>query len=96
MRTRPSYMLLGLTVLVAMLGAAGWLLRSLVELHDRFSRESRGLGIAFLVVLIVLLSFATLWVGRLLWVSRKTASSRARRPPMSSKPRRSRPNRPKA
>jgi small GTP-binding protein len=73
-------MLLGLTVLVAMLGAAGWLLSSLVELHDRFSRESRGLGIAFLVVLIVLLSFATLWVGRLLWVSRKTANSRAQAP----------------
>ncbi len=73
-------MLLGLTVLVAMLGAAGWLLSSLVELHNRFSRESRGLGIAFLVVLIVLLSFATLWVGRLLWVSRKTANSRAQAP----------------
>jgi uncharacterized protein len=73
-------MLLGLAVLVVMLGAAGWLLSSLVELHDRFSRQSRGLGIAFLVVLIVFLAFAALWVGRLLWVSRKTASSRAQTP----------------
>ena len=72
MRTRRSYLLLGLAALVVMLGTAAWLLGSLAELHDRFSRQSRELGIAFLIVLIVFLVFATFWVGRLLWVSRKT------------------------
>jgi uncharacterized protein len=80
MRTRPTYLLVGLAVLVVMVGAAGWLLSSLVELHDRFSRQSRGLGIAFLMVLIVFLAFATLWVGRLLWASRKPATGRAQAP----------------
>jgi uncharacterized protein len=80
MRTRPSYLLLGLALLVVLLGASGWLLSSLVELHDRFSRQSRGLGIAFLLVLIVFLALATVWVGRLLWVSRKAATGGARAP----------------
>ncbi len=74
MRTRPSYLLLGLAVLVVMLGASAWLLSSLVELHDRFSRQSRGLGIAFLIALIVFLVFAAIWVARLLWASRKPAT----------------------
>ncbi len=80
MRTRPSYLLLGLTFLVVLLGAAGWLLSSLVELHDRFSRQSRGLGIAFLIVLIVFLALAAIWIGRLLWVSRKQATTGAAAP----------------
>ena len=80
MRTRPSYLFLGLAILVVMLGACAWLLSSLVELHDRFSRQSRGLGIAFLVVVIIFLAFSTLWVGRLLWVSRKAGTSAAEPP----------------
>ncbi len=80
MRTRPSYLLLGLVLLVVLLGASGWLLSSLVELHDRFSRQSRGLGIAFLMVLIVFLALATLWVGRLLWRSRNAAHAGAQAP----------------
>lgn len=81
MRTRPSYLLLGLVFLVVLLGASGWLLSSLVELHDRFSRQSRGLGIAFLIVLIVLLALATVWVGRMLWVTRNAATEGIGRPP---------------
>lgn len=96
MRTRPWYMLLGLATLVLMIGAAGWLLSSLVALHDRFSQQSRGLGIAFLVVLIVFLALATLWIGRSLWRSRKTTAKSIRPPPTSSKPHPSRPGRPKA
>jgi uncharacterized protein len=80
MRTRPTYLLVGLAVLVVMVGAAGWLLSSLVELHDRFSRQSRGLGIAFLIVLIVLLALGALWVAKLLWNYRKPASNRAQAP----------------
>jgi small GTP-binding protein len=74
MRTRPSHLLLGLTVLLAVLGMAAWLLGSLTELHDRFSRQSRELGALFLIVLIVFLLFATLWVGRMLWGSWKRSS----------------------
>ncbi len=80
MRTRPSYIHLTLVVLVVALGMAAWLLSSLSELHDRFSRQSQGLGAAFLIVMIVLLVLATLWVGRTLWVSRPRASSRVEAP----------------
>ena len=80
MRTRPTYLLISLAILVVTVGAAGWLLSSLAELHDRFSRQSRGLGIAFLIVLIVFLALGALWVAKLLWNSRKPASNRAQAP----------------
>ena len=80
MRTRPSHLFVILAVLVITLGTAAWLLGSLAELHDRFSRQSRALGIVFLIVLILFLVLATIWVGRLLWVSRKSASSPVKAP----------------
>jgi small GTP-binding protein len=80
MQTRRSHLLLGLAALVVMLGTATWLLASLAELHDRFSRQSRELGIAFLIVLILFLALATLWIGRSLWISRTTAGGRLQAP----------------
>jgi uncharacterized protein len=80
MRTRRSHLLLGLAAVVVMLGMAAWLLGSLAELHDRFSRQSRELGIAFLIVIIVFLVFATVWMGRSLWMSRTRASGPVQAP----------------
>ena len=48
MRTRPSHLFVIVAILVVTLGTAAWLLGSLAELHDRFSRQSRELGIVFL------------------------------------------------
>ncbi|MGP0067780.1 MAG: YcjF family protein [Isosphaeraceae bacterium] len=55
---------------IAALGLVAWLVSSVNELHERFSRESRGLGLAFLVILIVLLAIGAIWLGRLAWQSR--------------------------
>jgi uncharacterized protein len=55
---------------IAALGLVAWLVSSVNELHERFARESRSLGIAFLVVLIVLLAIGAIWLGRLAWRSR--------------------------
>ena len=53
----------GPAAVVVMLGTAAWLVGSLADLHDRFSRQSRELGIAFLIVLILFLAFATFSIG---------------------------------
>jgi small GTP-binding protein len=63
-----------------MVGVAAWLLGSLTELHDRFSRQSRELGIAFLIVLLLFLLFATVWLGRLVWISRTKSGDQIRAP----------------
>ena len=70
MQTRTSFLYATLTVLVVTMGVAAWFLSSLTELHDRFARQSRGLGVGFLILLIVLLAVGTLWVGRIAWRSR--------------------------
>jgi uncharacterized protein len=72
MRTRTTYTYVALTVVLvgAALGLAAWLVSSLNEMHERFARESRGLGLAFLVVLIILLAIGAVWLGRLAWRSR--------------------------
>jgi small GTP-binding protein len=70
MRPRPSYIYLTLAALLLAVGLAAWLLSSAAELHDRFAQHSRGLGVAFLIVLIVLLAVGALWAGRLLWRTR--------------------------
>jgi small GTP-binding protein len=64
-----------LTVLLvgSALGLLAWLVSSLNEMHERFARESRGLGLAFLIVLIVLMVFGAVWLGRLAWQSRSAA-----------------------
>jgi small GTP-binding protein len=66
MRRRTPYLYLVLTALIVAMGLAAWLLSSVNELHDRFARQSRSLGVAFLIVLIVLLAVGTLWASRLL------------------------------
>jgi hypothetical protein len=66
--------------MVVLLGMAAWLLGSLTDLHDRFSRQSRELGIAFLIVLILFLLLATFWLGRSLWHSRTKASGPVQAP----------------
>jgi len=70
MPRRTSYLYLTLTVLIVVLGLAAWLFSSVTELHDRFARQSRGLGVAFLILLIVLLAVATLWASRLVRFSK--------------------------
>jgi hypothetical protein len=80
MRTPRSYLLLGIAAVVVLLGTTAWLLGSLAELHDRFSRQSRELGVAFLIVLILFLVFATFWMGRSLWISRSRANGRVQAP----------------
>jgi small GTP-binding protein len=67
MRPRASTLYLTLSALLLALGLSAWLLSSAAELHDRFAGHSRGFGIAFLIVLIVLLALGALWAGRLLW-----------------------------
>src|SRR5262249_8584579 len=54
----------------AALGLAAWLVSSLNEMHERFARESRGLGLAFLIVLIILMVIGAIWLSRLAWRSR--------------------------
>jgi small GTP-binding protein len=72
MRSRTTYTYLALTVILvgAALGLAAWLVSSLNEMHERFARESRGLGLAFLIVLILLMVIGAIWLGRLAWRSR--------------------------
>ena len=72
MRSRTTYTYVALTVLLvgAALGLAAWLVSSLNEMHERFARESRGLGLAFLIVLILLMVIGAVWLGRLAWRSR--------------------------
>ena len=67
MRPRPATIYLSLAALLLMLGLAAWLLSSAAQLHDRFAQHSRGLGLAFLVVLVALLAVGAIWAGRLLW-----------------------------
>jgi uncharacterized protein len=67
MRPRPSTIYLSLAALLLTLGLAAWLLNSAAQLHDRFAQHSRGLGLAFLFVLIALLAVGALLAGRLLW-----------------------------
>jgi uncharacterized protein len=71
---RPATLYLTLTALIVGLGLSAWLLSSAAELHDRFAQHSRGLGLAFLLVLIVLLAVGALWAGRLLWQTRHRAT----------------------
>jgi small GTP-binding protein len=72
MRTRTTYTYIALTVIlvVAALGLAAWLVSSLNEMHERFARQSRGLGLAFLIVLIILMVIGAIWLGLLAWRSR--------------------------
>jgi small GTP-binding protein len=57
---------LTLTIAVVVMGLSAWLLSSLTELHDRFAQHSQGLGVAFLIALLVLLAVGTLWASRLI------------------------------
>lgn len=77
MRSRTTYAYIASTVILvgAAVGLAAWLVSSLNEMHERFARESHGLGLAFLVVLIVLMMIAAVWLGRLAWRSRSVAAS---------------------
>ena len=79
MRPRPSTIYLTLAALLLTLGLGAWLLSSATQLHDRFAQHSRGLGLAFLVVLIALLAVGAVWAGRLLW-----KTSRDERPPVQA------------
>ena len=69
-RTTYTYATVALLLVTAALGLAAWLVSSLNQLHQRFAQESRALGLAFLVVLIVLLAIGSLWLARLAWRSR--------------------------
>jgi uncharacterized protein len=80
MRTRTTYLSAALLALIAMMAVAAWLLSSLTELHDRIAQHSRGLGVAFLVVLIALLAVGALAVILLLWRSRLPAGRPAEAP----------------
>ncbi|MHB1561570.1 MAG: hypothetical protein ACYC61_29325, partial [Isosphaeraceae bacterium] len=77
MRSRTTYAYIASTVILAgaAIGLAAWLVSSLNEMHERFARESHGLGLAFLIVLIVLMAIAAVWLGRLAWRSRSVGSS---------------------
>ncbi len=83
MRTRSTYTYIALTVILvgAALGLAAWLVSSLNEMHERFARESRGLGLAFLIVLIILMVIGAAWLGLLAWRSR-TARAGPPSPPV--------------
>jgi small GTP-binding protein len=63
-RRTYSYAAIAVLCLIVALGLAAWLVSSVNELHDRFARESRSLGLAFLVVLIVLLAIGATWLAR--------------------------------
>lgn len=82
MRSRTTYTYLALTVVLvaAAIGLAAWLVSSLNELHERFARESRGLGLAFLAVLIVLMAVGAAWLGLLAWRSRRIGAGPAAEP----------------
>jgi uncharacterized protein len=82
MRSRTTYTYIALTVIlvVGALGLAAWLVSSLNELHERFARESRGLGLAFLIVLIILMAIGAIWLGRLAWRSRSLGTGTTSRP----------------
>ena len=82
MRTRPSYLYLTLDDPGRGAGPGGLA----AQLADRAARPVRaaiaGLGVAFLIVLIVLLAFGTLWAGRLCRSSRSSEGGHgSRRPP---------------
>ena len=76
-RTSYTYAAVALLLVIAALGLAAWLVSSLNELHERFARESRALGLAFLVVLIILLAIGAIWLGRLAWRSRSASAAAA-------------------
>ncbi len=80
MKTRSSYLYITLAFMIVLIALAAWLFNSATELHDRFSRHSPGLGVAFLVVLFALLAVATLWVSRLVWTSRSPRRDPAQAP----------------
>ncbi len=80
MPTRTSYLYITLTIVCVVMGVAAWLLSSLTELHDRFAQHSQGLGVAFLIVLIVLLAVASLWASRLFRSSRSSEGGQAQAP----------------
>jgi len=78
---RPSlYLCATTTILIVGIGVVAWLLSSVNELHTRLARESAWLGIAFLIVVIVLLGVAALWAARLLWLSRSAAHEPVKAP----------------
>jgi uncharacterized protein len=80
MRRQSPYLYVTLTLLIVATGFAAWLLSSVTELHDRFARHSSGLGIAFLILLIVLLAVATLWASRMVWITTREKTSQPRAP----------------
>ena len=80
MRPRPSTVYLTLTALLLALGLSAWLLSSAALLHDRFAQYSRGLGLAFLIVLIVLLAVGAIWASRMLWRTRHHESPAVQAP----------------
>ncbi len=82
MRSRTTYTYVALTVILvgAAIGLAAWLVSSLNEMHERFARQSQGLGLAFLVVLIVLMATGAIWLGLLAWRSRKGGAGVASEP----------------
>lgn len=63
-------MALMVVLIGAAVGLSAWLVSTLNEMHERFARESPGLGLAFLVVLILLMVLGAGWLGRLAWRSR--------------------------
>jgi small GTP-binding protein len=79
-RTTYSYAALAGLVLIVAMGLAAWLVSSVNELHGRFARESRALGVAFLIVLFVLLATGTIWACRWIWRSKSGERSRAQAP----------------
>src|SRR5262245_55589053 len=72
MRRRPTYAYASLTVLllIVVMGLAAWLVSSVNELHGRFARESRSLGLAFLVIFMILLAAGAICLTRWVWHSR--------------------------
>jgi small GTP-binding protein len=82
MYNRSVYWYAGLACLVVMLalGLAAWLVSSLNELHGRFARESRAMGLAFLVILLVLLAAGSIWLWRLALRSRAANGAGAQAP----------------
>ncbi len=79
--TRPSHLYIALAIgLVVIGGVAAWLFNSVAELHDRFAGHSRALGIAFLILMLLLLAIGTFWVGRFVWMSRSGDRARAHAP----------------
>jgi small GTP-binding protein len=76
--TRPHHVYIILAIGVALIGVvAAWLLNSVTALNDRFAGHSRALGIAFLVVILVLLAIGAFWAGRFVWMSRTAGRPRS-------------------